>query len=243
MSRSCKALVASAIVLAAAPAAAQWQAPAQPAYAPPAPVSIPGMPQVILPPIPVPGAAETAQRLDQAKASDSGRKLEWVWIDAHGGFEQIGLQTFSGDKSFTNNGAIKTSSSGAVAGVGIGARLLFLTLLARGRIGFGSIGHFYRIGPEIGLHIPFGRIEPHVEIGGGYGAFGKVFDNGAGIAIQSAYARAGLGLDVFVVPVLSLGVGVTTELLALFRSSMNGGSSATSIGGSLAATAALGLHF
>ena len=237
--------IASAILLVAAPAAAQWPAPppAQPAYPQPAPpVSIAGMPQVILPPLPVPGARETEARLDQAKVSDAGRKLEWVWIDAHGGFEQLGLRTFSGDATFAAGG-LPTSSSGAVTGVGVGARLLFLTFLVRARMGVGAIGHLYRVGPEVGFHVPLGRVEPHVELGGGYAIFGKLNDGGTGGGIQGGYGRVGVGVDYFVAPIVSIGVGVSAELLGFFRASQGASGSASSIGGSLAATGVLGLHF
>lgn len=267
------ALSVTALTLIAAPAAAQWPAQAQvpsapaqpqlqPQYGQPAPPtypiqpqpapSIPGMPQVILPPVPVPGQEETVQRLDRAKASDAGRRLEWVWIDAHGGFEQLGLRTFAGDQSITGGAAIKSSSSGAVVGVGVGARLLFLTLLLRARLGVGAIGQLYRIGPEIGLHIPFGRVEPHVELGGGYGIFGKLNDGGTGAAtgmlIHGGYGRVGAGVDFYVAPILSLGVGLSAELLGLARPAVSGGTgalaqSASSLGGTLAATGVVALHF
>jgi hypothetical protein len=221
-----------------APQAPAQQAPLPPLYPmpPPQPVSMSGMPQVILPPLPVPGEQETVARLDQAKASDAGRKLEWVWIDVHGGFEQLGLQTFSGDAAFTG-GVLPTSSSGAVTGVGVGARLLFLTLLVRARMGIGSIGHLYRVGAEVGFHVPFGRVEPHVELGAGYAIFGKVNDGGTGGTIQGGYGRVGAGVDYFVAPVVSIGAGLSAELLGLVR----GG--ASSIGGSIAATGVVGLHF
>lgn len=210
---------AIAIVIAlAAPAAAQIQ-----------------MPQVIFPSPPLPGAAELERKLDQSKVVDGGRRLEWVWIDAHGGFEQLGLTTFKGDASFAPG---KTSSSGAVVGVGVGARLLFFTLLARARLGIGPIGHFYRVGGEVGFHIPLGRVEPHVELGGGYATFGHMNDPAASpLAIRGGYGRVGVGLDYFVASVFSIGASASAEILAL------GNGAASSVGGSLAATGVLGLHF
>lgn len=246
---------AAALLLAAGPAAAQWSPPLSPgngqpgypppAYAPPAwgqaapppPASFglpPGMPQVIQPSAPMAGAREVEQRLDQAKREDAGRRLEWVWIDAHGGLEQVGLTTFHGNGALTG-GVVPTSSSGGVVGAGLGARLLFLTLLVRGRLGVGAIGHLYRVGPEIGLHVPLGRVEPHLELGGGYAAFGHGA-GGASLGLTGGYGRAGLGLDYFVASVLSLGVGLSAEILGTRTSSASG------LGGTLAATALVGLH-
>jgi hypothetical protein len=183
----------------------------------------------------MPGAREVEQRLDQSKREDSGRRLEWVWIDAHGGFEQVGLTTFHGNGALTNSGP--TASSGGVVGVGAGARLLFLTLLLRGRLGIGGIGQLWRIGPEIGMHIPFGRVEPHVELGGGYAAFGHMASTASsGVSLRGGYGRGGLGVDYFVAPVFSIGLGFSAEILGMRQSSASG------VGGTLAATAVLGLH-
>lgn len=225
----------------AAPAAAQWplpqQPPAQPANGQPSFTlpffTPPGMPQVIQPSAPMPGAREVEQRLDESKRADAGRKLEWVWIDAHGGFEQVGLGTFKGDNSITGGGP--TSSSGGVVGVGVGARLLFLTLLLRGRLGIGRIGHLYRLGPEVGLHVPLGKVEPHVELGAGFAAFGQLAT--AASKPLGGYARVGFGVDFFPVSVFSLGLAVSTELLGMRQGS------ASSIGGTIAATGVAGLHF
>ncbi|APR75012.1 Hypothetical protein A7982_00358 [Minicystis rosea] len=194
------------------------------------------MPQVIEPSVPMPGARELEQKLDQAKRDDAGRRLEWVWIDAHGGFEQVGLTTFKGDSQLTG-GALPTSSSGAVMGVGVGARLLFLTFLVRGRLGIGSIGHLYRLGPEIGLHVPLGRVEPHVELGGGYAAFGKLGDTAPDtLSLRGGYGRASLGVDFYVASIFSLGLGFSAELLGMRGNGVSG------LGGTIAATGVAGLH-
>jgi hypothetical protein len=225
--------LAAALLLSAAPASAQWPLPqqqtgyGQPSYLPP------GMPPVILPSPPLPGAQEVEQKLEESKRADAGRKLEWVWIDAHGGFEQVGLTTFSGDSTIVGNGP--TSSSGGVVGGAVGARLLFMTLLVRARAGFGAIGHLFRIGPEIGLHVPLGRVEPHVELGGGFAAFTHLA-NGASRPL-GGYGRVGFGVDFFPVAVFSLGVGLTTEILGLRTAS------ASAVGGTIAATGTAGLHF
>lgn len=219
----CAASFALASILAAPSAAAQWTQPQQ-AYTPP------GMPQVIQPPVPLPGAHEVELRLDESKRADAGRRLEWVWIDAQGGFEQVGLTTFKGDTALTSGAP--TSSSGGYASVGAGARLLFLTLLVRGRVGFGAVGQLIRVGPEIGLHVPIGRVEPHVEIGGGYAQL-----VGSSAAIRGGYGRTGFGIDYFVAPVVSLGIAGSAEILGTRRGSASG------LGGTLAAAGVIGLHF
>jgi hypothetical protein len=228
--------LAAALVLCAAPASAQWPLPMpqpqQPAYGQPSYLP-PGMPPVILPSPPMQGAQELEQKLEESKRADAGRKLEWVWIDLHGGFEQVGVTTFKGDSAITSGGP--TSSSGGVIGGAIGARLLFLTLLLRARAGFGAIGHLFRIGPEIGLHVPLGRVEPHVELGAGFAAFTHLA--GGGSRPLGGFGRVGFGVDFFLAPVFSLGIGLTTEILGLRTAN------ASAVGGTIAATSTAGLHF
>jgi hypothetical protein len=228
-------------------------------FGPPMPVATP----------PSPAQIETTQRLDQAHAEDSGRRLEWVWIDASGGFEQLGMQTFNGGNQGFVGGLVKTSSSGGVVNLAAGARLLFFTLLLRGRVGVFDTGQLFRVGPEVGFHVPLGRIEPHVELGAGYGAMANLKDEVGGVAasllpLRGFYARVGAGVDFFLAPAFSLGLNVTSELLALFRGSLTPAevsqlklmlpparassadlltSTGTGLGGTLAVTGVAALHF
>ena len=173
------------------------------------------------PPPPTPGALETERQLDLAKSLDAGRRLEWVWVDVHGGFEQVGLTTFAGSDRLATPAA-HTSASGGVLGVGVGARLLFFTVLARGRIGVFPLGQLYSVGLEAGMHVPLGRLEPHFELGGGYAALAHFQpDPSTGSAgLQGGYGRAGAGLDYYLVPVLSIGLDVSGELLGLSRGAL-----------------------
>ena len=256
----------AALLAAAAPVRAQWQ-PAAPAPGQPAPFGgmLPaGLPVPQVSP-PTPEEIRTVQLLDQAKQDDAGRRLEWVWIDAQGGFEQLGMQTFSGGPAFSG-GYFPTSSSGGVVSVAAGARLLFLTLVVRGRAGVFNSGQLFRVGPEVGFHIPLGRIEPHVELGAGYAAVANLHDTvggaaGTAITLRGLSTRAGVGLDYFVAPVVSLGIDLSADLLGLFRSALSAeqikvlqnlappmgspallAQSSSAWGGTVAVTAVLGIH-
>jgi hypothetical protein len=270
-------LASAAVVVAlcASRAEAQAQPPGKPG---PIPQGLPpfGLPSTITiefpgPPAPTPDQIRTAQLLDQAKQEDSGRRLEWVWADIDGGFEQLGLQTLNGGSQGFVAGFVNTSSSGGALGAAAGARLLFLTLLLRLRAGVFDSGALYRIGPEVGFHIPFGRVEPHFAFGLGYAGMGNLRDTQGGVAaslmsLRGFYTRVGAGLDYFVVPVFSLGVDASTELLGLFRPALdavavqkiqnsagidgvhkaNAGllaSSGAGWGGTIALTGQVGLHF
>jgi len=216
---------------------------------------------------PSPAAVETMRRLDASKIEDSGRKLEWVWFDVQGGFEQLGTQAFGGGANFLG-GLAKTSASGGVVSAALGARLLYFTILLRGRIGVSGIGELYRVGPEVGFHVPLGNLEPHVELGAGYAAVGSLQDEVGGAAadffsLRGGYARLGGGVDYFVHPVFSIGAALSGELLGLVRPSLthyevsvltsklpsgravSGDLTQTGsgIGGTIAVTAVAALHF
>jgi hypothetical protein len=167
------------------------------------------------------GGGVTEQQLESAKKKDSGRGLEWFWLNVGGGFEQLGLQTFNVDERRFVAGFVDTSASGGVIGAGLGARLLFVTIGARGRLGFFKDYQLLSLGPELGFHIPLGSIEPHVELGGGWTGLGNL--KGAlqadadAISIRGFYVRVGGGLDYYFTSWFSLGLDVSWELLGLTR--------------------------
>ncbi len=94
----------------------------------------------------------------------------------------------------------------ASVGAGVGARLLFLTLLLRGRVGVFSIGQLYRIGPEVGFHVPLGRVEPRVALGAGLRRRWATSTTPWAapprprLALRGFYTRAGAGVDYYLVP-------------------------------------------
>ena len=144
-----------------------------------------------------------------------------VWIDPGGGFEQLGLQSFNGGNQSFAGGFVKSSSSGGAVGAGVGARFLFVTLVLRARIGVFDSGQLYRFGPEIGFHVPLGRIEPHAELGLGYASMGGLQDTVGGgaagdIALRGFYTRVSAGLDYYPTPIFSLGAAASpADLLVL----------------------------
>ncbi len=260
ISRALLSLSAAAIALVASQAHAQ--APAQGMFG--------GILQLPPPTPPSPESISTSKELDDAKREDAGRKLEWAWVDVQGGFEQIGLETFGGGTSLLG-GLVPSSGSGGVVSAAGGVRLLFFTLLLRGKVGVFSGGELIRVGIEGGFHIPLGRVEPRVAIGAGYAQMANLQDDVGGaaasaISLKGFHARAGAGLDYYVTPIFSIGGDFSAELLDLVRpalskaqvttietskgiSSTQAGNaklllqSANGLGGTLAATAVLGLHF
>lgn len=226
-------------------------------------------PPMTLEPEPVPPDGGTARRLDEAKKEDSGRGLEIVWLNVEGGYENVGLQTFNIDEDELTAGFISSAANGGVLGAGVGVRLLYFTLGARGRVGLFDDWQLFSAGGEVGMHLPLGRLDPHVALGFGYAGLGsfKSAVRGAAdaIAIRGFYGRISGGLDVYLSPVFSLGASASWELLALTRPGLTSAqldrirseaaatpqqakadllaAEGSSVGSALALTAVAGLHF
>lgn len=152
------------------------------------------------------------------KESDSGRGLSWFWIEAQGGFEHLGLQTFNVDEENFSVGLVETEASGGVLSAGIGAQIVFLTLGVRGRLGFFDAWQVGRIGGELGFKIPIGIFEPRFDLGAGYAALGN-FDGliAETVTIRGFYARAGAGLDIYPASVIAIGAHASFDFMGLTR--------------------------
>ena len=184
--------------------------------APPAPLGAPpnGGPAPTTPPSPT-----VSSDLDEAKEDDAGRGLSWFWIEAQGGFEHVGLQTFNVDEQALSAGFVETSASGGAISAGLGAQLVFVTLGARGGLGIFPEWQIARIGGELGFRIPIGFVEPRFDLGGGYAALANLEDGVVpeAVSITGFYARASAGVDFYPADVLALGVLASFDFMGLTR--------------------------
>jgi hypothetical protein len=260
--------LSSLLALASLPAFAQ-SAPAPPPSAPGAsPLSAGGLappPAVENAPPPVaPGAADpaaTEQELARADREDSGRGLEFVWLNGEVGVMHLGLATFSQDH-LVDSKDVKTTETGLVAGAGLGFRLVFLTLGARFRYAPLPDVKLWTLGAEAGIHAPFGALELNGLLGLGYAA-GTLAGSGTLTGLSSVGkiagfdARLGGGIDYYLTNMFSAGLNLSADLLLFKRSAkcatgvgpavdahnatycVDGSSTA----GALSATAVFGLHF
>lgn len=192
--------------------------------------------QTLAPPPPMPQQAPTPQpteqKLDQAKKEDSGRGLEFFYMNAQGGGLFDALGTFSNTLSIQ-----QTNSTGAFIGGEAGVRFVWFTLGMRFRYDFLPSYDIWQLDAVAGFHIPAGKWDPYVSIHGGYSAIGsldpKSFDvsqvapcSGSGCSAQDAASQFStrganvgfaVGADYYFVPALSLGVDLAFELLFLHR--------------------------
>jgi hypothetical protein len=170
-----------------------------------------------------PSTATTQQTLREAEAKDSGRGLEFVWLNAEVGYGIVGLQTFS-KNNLVDAGFTQTHQQGFVLGVGAGVRLIFLTLGPRFRFGTFDKWQIWSVDLEAALHLPLGRVEPYFTLGGGYSSVGSFATSstgwdmsGAGVSIHGWNVRLGFGMDVYLTKFVTIGGNLTGDALFLKR--------------------------
>ncbi|MBX3128313.1 MAG: hypothetical protein KF718_16435 [Polyangiaceae bacterium] len=206
---------------------------------------------------------QTQHELERADREDSGRGLEFFYINAEIGGEHLGLQTFKAN-NLVDAGVVKTSQTGLAMGAGLGVRLVFLTLGPRFRLASFEDWQLWTLNAELGIRIPLGNVEPYFTFGGGYASVGS-FDSGNlggnlnndDVDITGYNLRGGFGIDLYLSPAFSIGANLTGEMLFLSRpgvdpSKLNTGTGSTddvyaadgsSIGAGVTLTAVAGLHF
>lgn len=255
----------AAALVSAIPAAAQQPYPsAPPTYPPSAPPEGTPLTTGGLTPPPAaesrPGEAETLQRLELAEREDSGRGLEFVWLEAETGYEYLALQSFH-DNELLDGEAIAGAGSALTLGAGAGVRLVFLTVGGRFRLASSEDWDLWTLNAEVGLHVPIGALEPSFTFSAGYASLGAFSAEGAGglpndIDVSGFDARLGAAVDWYVNPLLSLGLRSSFEVLALYRSAPQAPAPATDaelarvygqdgsgVGLGVTALGVVGLHF
>ena len=207
-----------------------------------------------------PGApTETPEKeLELADKEDSGRGLQYVWLNAEVGGEHVGLGTFKAE-GLVDPSLVKSTQTGLVFGGGVGARILNYTLGARFRLGNFSDFRLWTLTAEGQFRIPLGRLEPYVTAGAGYASVGS-FSSGSDVAdaakASGFIARLGVGLDYYLSNTFSVGANLNGDMLVLSRAAVDGAAASTkpseaevysadgsSIGAGATLTAVVGLHF
>ncbi len=183
--------------------------------APPA-VDTPGTPGPASPPPPAGAAQPEGTRLASDEKKDSGRGLEWVYLNADAGFSYIDMASFS-SSSF---GVQNTSSQGPTFGVGAGIRLFILTIGVRANLNELSSFNLWQLDGELGLHIPLGHWDPYFGLHGGYCFVGSLDDGLTGssnISITGGDAGIQLGVDYYFNHFVSIGIEAAGSVLFLQR--------------------------
>jgi hypothetical protein len=165
-------------------------------------------------------ATQTEAALDRADKEDSGRGLEFAWLNVEAGPQYVGLQALKAD-NLVDGTLTDSKGMGMGYGAGIGMRLLAFTLGARFRFGNFSDWQLWTLGLEGGMHIPLGRIEPYFTFGAGYASLGGFKSDTISPLEPSAKGldlRGSVGLDVYLSNTFSIGGNLSGDLLFLSRS-------------------------
>lgn len=202
----------------------------------------------------------TDATLAEADREDSGRGLEFVWLNGEVGVQHLGLETFS-SKDLVGPDVVKRKYTSLIAGAGLGARIVFLTVGARFRYAYAKELEHFNVGLEGAVHFPFGALEPYGGIGVGYARVREItrtqLDGGTDVVATDMNPIGGIdarlfgGVDYYLTNMFSVGANVSGDVLFLFRSGKEGADPAAdfyakdgkSIGAGVTATAVGGLHF
>ncbi len=190
--------------------------------------------QQVAPPPPMqqtpPPPQSTAQKLDESKKEDSGRGMEFLYLNAQGGAVFDALGTFNNSLQIQ-----QTNSGGAMLGAEAGVRFVWLTLGARFRYEMLQPFNLWQLDAVLGFHIPVGNWDPYVSLHGGYSAIGsldpKSFsasqiapcsscttqDAANGFSTKGANVGFAVGADYYLVKFLSIGIEGAFEFLFLHR--------------------------
>jgi hypothetical protein len=212
----------------------------------------------LLPPPPPdsPEATQTVQTLERAERLDSRRGLSFVWLSVDPAFAYSTL-SFPGNSKLLDDALVKPAAVGFGVGGTVGVRFLSLSLAARFRYVAAKAYDDWGVSLLASWRVPIGRIEPYVSVGGGYvRAFG--FDGDAQVyalgnrvnelVVDGGKAFVEGGLDYYVTPVFSVGLGAEAGVLFLGRkrtveaADSVFGSAATAVGFGATASLVLGLH-
>jgi hypothetical protein len=166
--------------------------------------------------------SQTEANLELADKEDSGRGLEFVWLNAELGPEYLGLETLRA-RGLVGSQGIHSKDAGMMYGAGLGMRLLVFTFGARFRFGNFPDWQLWTLNAEAGMHIPIGRVEPYVTLGGGYASLGAWNAAKGGSDLKQAHgfdARASAGVDFYVTNTFSIGGNLSGDMLILSRAAM-----------------------
>jgi len=205
--------------------------------------------------------SQTEVQLDRADKEDSGRGLEFVFLNAEVGPQILGLHTLK-DGGLVDGALASSTGTGMTYGAGLGVRILVFTAGARFRFANFSDWQIWTLNAEAGMHIPLGRIEPYATLSAGYASLGGYDAGKLGFTPEGARGldvRGGVGVDFYLTNTFSVGANLTGDFLFLSRKASTpvlAGASAeqqsaaavfakdgSGIGAGGTLSAVLGLHF
>ena len=257
--------VALAVSARAQEAVPSPEAEQTPAAAPPSQLEAGGLrpPEAVDTPSSQPESTEdqgVVRDLEQADEEDTGRGLEFAWLNGEVGYEVVGLHALSGD-SLVDGELLAATQNGLVYGGGVGVRLFVVHLGARFRYGSFQDWALWTLDAEAALRVPLGQFEVYGALAAGYVSIGgfktevetAALDVGE-LKASGLNARLAGGLDYYLSNTFSIGANLAGELLILSRPAVSVAdmpsdaeavyaSDGSSLGAAFTSMLVLGLHF
>jgi hypothetical protein len=222
---------------------------------------------------PAPARRVESDRSVERPSTPTSYQAKPFTLDATAGYQSTDLTTFRGSlgaRQFTAS-VIPSRLTGPTAQLGFGWRFYALSLGLRGGVAWlnGNTEYdsmkLYDIDAELGLKLPFERVEVSLLFGGGYSVIGGLSDLlhgvGEGLDIDGGNLRFALAVDYYFSRYFSIGARGTAQALFLARhgvalrqipdrlASFDSAQTAllagpgTSVGSALSLTAGPGFHF
>jgi hypothetical protein len=190
----------------------------------------------------------TTQQLNTAEREDSGRGLEFFYVNGGAGLSYVGLPSY-GPPGYRFT---KSSAVGPELDLGLGVRLLVLTIGPRVRFHPLTGYNLIQANLEVAVHLPLGDLDLYGGVHGGYTMMAstkKAFEVAAGTPTNDVGMSGGdvgldVGADYYLSSLFSIGGALTGEVIFLKTSDLpppDTKGSATGVGLGLGARA--GLHF
>jgi hypothetical protein len=200
------------------------------------------------------------------REEDDGRDVDFLWIEAEGGISTVDLIAFSGNNNFAPGDPAfrETSGVGPYGALGLGFRVYWFALGARGTFAGYSGFQIGTVGGDAQLRIPVWIFDLYVRAGAGYAWQGDASYSGMGTAVGSVSVNsttvwgwsfdAAAGLDIFLANWITLGAGIALDVLNMTRHGnpdatvtdplrFNPQQNGDAVGYQLRGFAQLGLHF
>ena len=174
------------------------------------------------------GAAGTKAQLEAADKADDGRNFELIYVNGDVGASYVNMTSFTSSADSTSFGLKQTQSAGPAFGLSAGVRLVVLAFGLRARLNQLSSFGLWQLNAEAGFKFPVKLFDISIMAHGGYDFIGSL-DKAALSSDTSTQAQsddltvrgwnAGLdaALDYYLVPMFSIGAGVSGDFLQLNR--------------------------
>lgn len=156
------------------------------------------------------------RELDEADQRDSGRGLEFVWLESELGVQFADLANLSNQELIAPNDS--STLGGLMLGAGAGVRALYFRLGARFHYAFGADYNLWSLAGVLGIRVPLGSFEPYAHLGLGAQRVSQfqttegTLGNFGGLGLN-----LGGGFDYYFSDSFSVGTRVDTEFLFLKR--------------------------